>query len=207
MRRLVPLACMLTLVSAISGCSVATQNTATPLPSQLSLGAPTTTSTLPPPSHATHLLKVYFLKGGQLYPVEEYYSTDPLDVALSLLGDGVTADEASRGITTAFSESPAEITSAGPVGKNGVALIEVDQEFTSLPGEALEQAFAQIVFTVTGLPNGPSSVEFLYLGYHLDALVPPGQLLSGAVNRSDYCAFAPSSYIPCQKGTGTVGIN
>jgi Sporulation and spore germination len=204
MRRLVPIACVLALVSALSGCSVATQSTATPLPSQLGLGPTPTTTTLPP-SHTARQLKVYFLKAGLLFPVEEYYSTDPLDVAIADLADGVTADQAARGITTAFSESPAEITSAGPVGKNGIARIEVDQAFTNLPAEAYEQASAQIVFTVTGLPN-VDSVEFLYLGYPLDAVVPPDQLLKGAATRNDYCAFAPVSYIPCHKTTGTVGI-
>jgi spore germination protein GerM len=205
-RRLAPVICALAFVSALSGCSVATQDTATPLPPSLTIG-PTSTTTTVPPSQAAHQLKAYFLKGGRLYAVPVPYSTDPLGAALEALDIGPSFDETADGITTAFSESPAQITSAGPVGKNGVAIIEVDQEFTSLPGESLEQAFAQIVFTVTGLPDGPSSVEFLYLGYHLDALVPPGQLLSRAVNRSDYCLFAPLSYIPCQKGTGTVGIN
>jgi spore germination protein GerM len=202
-RRLVPLVCALALVSVLSGCTVATQNTATPLPANLKL-APTTTTTTPPASHATHQLNVYFMKEGRLFPVLEYYSSDPLDVALAYLGAGPSATQTSRGITTALI-SPAAITSAGPI-KNGVALIEVDSEFTSLPGEALEEAFAQIVFTVTGLPNGPSSVKFQYLGYPLDALVPPGQLLSRGVTPSDYCAtFAPAGYIPCQKITGTVG--
>jgi hypothetical protein len=202
-KRVVPLFCALALVSVLSGCSVATQNTATPLPPNLKLG-PTTTTTTPPASHATHQLNVYFMKEGRLFAVPEYYSTDPLDVALAYLGAGPSAGQTSRGITTALI-SPAAITSAAPIGKNGVALIEVDSEFTSLPGEALEEAFAQIVFTVTGLPNGPSSVKFQYLGYPLDALVPPGQLLSRGVTPSDYCIYAPAGYIPCQKITGTVG--
>jgi spore germination protein GerM len=204
MRRLAPLVGALALVSALSGCSVATQNTATPLPSSLTLGAAPTTTTTVPTSQAAHQLEAYFLKGGKLYAVDEPYSTDPLGAALEALDIGPTAEEANRGITTAFSASPAQITSAGV--KDGVALIKVDDEFTSLPGEALEEAFAQIVFTVIGLPNGPISVQFLYDGYHLDALAPPGQLLSRPVTRSDFCAFAPTSYIPCQKVTGTVGI-
>jgi spore germination protein GerM len=149
---------------------------------------------------------VYFLKGGVLYPVPEYYSTDPLTYALEALGIGPTFEEVNLGITTAFSEQPAQIRSAGTATKNGVALIEVDSEFRTLPGESLEEAFAQIVFTVTGLPNGPSSVKFLYNSAPLDALIPPGQLVNRPVTRMDYCAFAPSSYIPCRKSTGTTGI-
>jgi spore germination protein GerM len=200
MRRLVPLLGGLALVSALSGCSVATQNTATPLPT---LG-PTTTITTIPESQATHQLKVYFLKGGALYPVLEYYSTDPLSSALEALGIGPTFDEVNLGITTAFSEQHAQIRSAGT--ENGAALIEVDSEFRTLPGESLEEAFAQIVFTVTGLPDGPSSVKFLYNSAPLGALIPPGQLVKRPVTRMDYCAFAPSSYIPCRKSTGTTGI-
>lgn len=205
MRRVVPLVGALALISALSGCSVATQNTATPLPSRLNLGPTTTTTTTTiAQSQATHQLQVYFLKGGLLYPVLEYYSTDPLNSALEALGIGPTVDEANHLITTAF-KSPAQIRSTGPVAKNGVALIEVDAAFTTLPGESLEQAFAQIVFTVTGLPNGPSSVQFFQDGGHLDALIPPGELVK-RVTRMDYCAFAPLSYIPCQKSTGTTGI-
>jgi hypothetical protein len=204
MRRLVPLFFAIAIIPALSGCSVATQNTATPLPPSLTLGPTPTTTTLPL-GQAAHQLKAYFLKGGRLYAVEEPYSTDPLGAALEALDIGPSADEADHGITTAFSESPAQITSAG-VTKDGVALIKVDSEFTSLPGEALEEAFSQIVYTVIGLPNGPTSVQFLYLNYPLDALVPVGQLLSRPVTRLDYCEFAPSSYIPCQKSTGTVGI-
>jgi spore germination protein GerM len=190
MRRLLPLICALALVSVLSGCSVATQNTATPLPSQLALGPTVTTTTLPP-SHATHQLKVYFIKEGRLFPVLEYYSTDPLDVALAYLSAGPSAGDASRGITTAFSEIPAAITSAGPVSKDGVAFIEVDSEFKSLPGEDLEEAFAQIVFTVTGVPNGPSSVEFIYESSRMQALIPPGELVDRPVTQDDYRAFAP----------------
>jgi spore germination protein GerM len=194
----------LALIAALSGCSVATQNTATPLPPRLAL-APTTTPTTVP-NHGTHQLQVYFLKDGRLYPVLEYYSTDPLGAALLALGIGPSVDEADHHITTAFSASPAEIASVGPVAKNGVALIEVDSEFTTLPGVSLEEAFAQIVFTVTGLPNGPSSVEFLFDQSRMEALIPPGQLVNRPVMRSDYCAFAPLSYLPCQKSTGTTGV-
>jgi spore germination protein GerM len=204
-RGLLRIICVLAFVSALSGCGVATQNTATPLPSSLGLSATSTTTTVPA-SQAAHQLEAYFLKEGRLYAVNEPYSTDPLGAALEALDIGPSADEAARGITTAFSESPAQITSAG-VTKDGVAFVKVDNEFTSLPGEALEEAFAQIVFTVIGLPNGPTSVEFLYLGYHLDALVPPGQLLSRGVTRLDYCLFAPSSYLPCRKVTGTEGVS
>jgi spore germination protein GerM len=205
-RRLVPLLGALALISVLSGCSVATQDTATPLPSRLILGSTTTTTTTIPASQPTHQLEVYFLKDGRLFPVVEDYSTDPLSQALEALGGGPTVYDSNRyGITTAL-DSQSQIRSAGPISKSGVALIEVDSGFYTLPGESLEEAFAQVVFTVTGLPNGPSSVEFLYNGSHLDALIPPAQLVKRAVTRTDYCTFAPLSYIPCQKSTGSTGI-
>ncbi|HEY5272177.1 MAG TPA: GerMN domain-containing protein [Acidimicrobiales bacterium] len=204
MRRLMPLLGALALVSALSGCSVATQNTATPLPTRLTV-PPTTTTTTVPSSKGTHQIKVYFLKNGRLYPVLEYYSSDPLGLALGALEIGPTAIETDEGLTSAITEQAAQITSVGPP-RDGIALIEVDQAFVDLPGEALEQAFAQIVFTVTGLPDGPASVEFFYNSNRMQALIPPGQLVIRAVTRSDYCAFAPLSYIPCQKVTGTAGI-
>jgi spore germination protein GerM len=202
-RRLAPALCTIALVLALAGCSVATQDTATPLPSSLAL-PPTTTATTIPESQATHQLKVYFLRSGVLYPVLVSYSTEPLTYALEALGIGPTAAEADKFITSALLPS-ALIRSAGPV-KNGVVPIEVDQEFTTLPGESLEEAFAQIVFTVTGLPIGASSVRFVYADQPLDALIPPGQLVRGDVTRMDYCAFAPTSYLPCHKSTGTTGI-
>jgi spore germination protein GerM len=205
MRRLMPLLGALALISALSGCSVATQDTATPLPTKLTV-PPTTTSTTVPASQETHQLKVYFLKDGLLYPVLEYYSSDPLGLALGALEIGPTARETDEGITSAITEQAAQITSVGPP-RDGIALIEVDQAFVDLPGEALEQAFAQIVFTVTDLPDGPSSVVFFYNGNRIQALIPVGQLVNRKVTRSDYCAFAPLSYIPCQKVTGTAGIS
>jgi spore germination protein GerM len=204
MKRVVPILAVLALTMVLSSCSVATQDTATPLPPSLGL-SPTTTPTTLPASQASKQLKVYFLRGGLLYPVLEYYATDPLTAALEALEIGPTATQADKSITTALLTN-AQIRSAGVVTKKGVASIEVDQEFTTLPGESLEEAFAQVVFTVTGLPIGASSVQFFYAGSPLDALIPPGQLVKGAVTRMDYCAFAPASYLPCRKSTGTTGI-
>jgi spore germination protein GerM len=190
-RRIVSLIGSLALISVLSGCSVATQNTATALPPSLTLPPTSTTSTTLPPSHATHQLEVYFIKQGRLFPVKEYYSSDPLDVALADLDTGPSAGDVNQGISTAFSEIPAAITSAGPVGKDGIAFIEVDEEFTSLTGVALLEAFAQIVYTVTGLPGGPAAVKFVYDASLRPALIPPGELVDRAVTRLDYSTFAP----------------
>lgn len=147
-------------------------------------------------AQGTHQLKVYFLKGGRLVAVLRPYSTDPLVAALTALEGGPTPKEIDdQGITTAFSESPADITSAGTRDVRGgkIALVEIDVAFITLPGEAFEEAAAQIVFTVTGLDGGPTSVEFFLNTNPVQALVPPGKLVNRPVTRNDYCVFAPAN--------------
>jgi spore germination protein GerM len=188
------------LAVALSGCSIATQNAATPLPAQLRLPptSSTTTTTLPV-SKGTHELQVYFLKNGQLYPVQQPYSTDPIVTALTALAIGPSPDERANGITSAFSESPAQITSAGTRNNGKTALVQIDQAFLDLQGEAFEEAAAQAVYTVTGLTSGPKSVEFLLGSVAKPVLVPPGFLVSGPVTRENYCASAsgtPWSFCP-----------
>jgi hypothetical protein len=190
-RGLLGYVCVLAVV--ISGCSIATQNAATPLPPQLRLPptSSTTTTTLPI-SKGTHELQVYFLKNGQLHPVQQPYSTDPIVTALTALAIGPSPDERGNGITSAFSESPAQITSAGTRDGGKTALVQIDQAFLDLQGEAFEEAAAQVVYTVTGLAGGPKSVEFLLGSVPKPVLVPPGFLVSGPVGQENYCSASSS---------------
>jgi hypothetical protein len=177
----------------LGSCSVATQNSATALPPQLTL-PPTTATTTTLVTPGTHQLKVYFLKGGRLFAVQRPYSTDPLVAALTALEGGPTPKEIDdEGITTAFSESPADITSAGTRDGGKIALVEIDVAFITLPGEAFEEASAQIVFTITGLAGGPTSVEFFLNTTRIQALIPPGSLVTRPVTRNDYCLLAPAN--------------
>jgi hypothetical protein len=105
--------------------------------------------------------------------------------------------QAQRGITTAFSDSPAQILIAGAEPKGKPWSVEVDTSFLNLAESALEQASAQIVYTLTGLPNGPNSVQFVLDGQALESFIPPGKLVNRAVTRLDYCDFAPLDYTPC----------
>lgn len=180
-----------------SGCSIASQRSAVPLPPSLHLAAASTTTL--PSQVPTNVLSVYFLKNGRLSAVSGYYGTDSLGVALAILSNGPSLPQARSGITTGFNESPAKIQLAGAFNKGGTASIEIDTSFLNLSVIALEEASAQIVYTLTGLPNGPSSVRFVLDGQALESLIPPGKLVNRAVNRLDYCYFAPLNYTPCSK--------
>lgn len=183
-----------------SGCGIASQRSASPLPASLRLGAAKTTTTLPS-QIPTNLLSVYFLKNGRLSPVTAYYSTsaDALIVALAVLSQGPSSQQTHAGMTTAFTEFPAKIQIAGTFIKGKPANVEVDTNFLNLPATSLEEASAQIVYTLTGLPDAPSSVRFVLDGQFLESLIPPspGTLVNRAVTRLDYCQFAPVNYTPC----------
>lgn len=194
-RRVQSLLVVVAVAIALSGCSIASQKTAVTLPSSLRLTSSTTTSV--PISTPSSQLSVYFLQNTRLVAVPVYYAADPVPYALAALGRGPTVAQAQRGITTAFSNQPALILIAGVVPKGGVASVEVDTSFLNLPELALEQASAQIVYTLTGLPNGPNSVRFVLDGQKLESLIPPGKLVNRAVSRLDYCEFAPLDYTPC----------
>jgi spore germination protein GerM len=178
----------------LSGCSIASQHAAVPLPLHLTDSTTTTVSVVTP----TNQLSVYFLQDGRLVAVPvPYYPTDPVGSALEALGIGPTASQARRGITTGFHESPVNIQIAGTVTKGGIASVTVDTSFLNLSVIALEEASAQVVFTLTGLANGPNSVRFILDGQALESFVPPGRLVNRAVTRLDYCDFAPLNYTPC----------
>ena len=179
---------------ALSGCSIATQHSAVPLPQHLT---DSTTTTIPVVNPTTHL-SVYFLQNGHLVPVPVPNNpSDPLGSALTALAIGPTAAQAERGITSGFGQALASLQIAGTVAKGGTALVAVDTSFLSLSVIALEEASAQVVFTLTGLPNGPNSVLFVLDGQALESFVPPGRLVNRSVKRIDYCAFAPLDYTPC----------
>lgn len=179
---------------ALGGCSIATQHSAVPLPQQLTNSTTTTIPVVNPTNH----LSVYFLQHGRLVSVPVPNNpSDPLGSALTALGIGPTAAQAARGITSGFSEAPASLQIAGTVAKGGTASVAVDTSFLNLSVLALEEASAQVVFTLTGLANGPSSVRFILDGQALESFVPPGRLVNRNVTRLDYCIFAPLDYTPC----------
>ena len=183
----------------LSGCSIASQRSAVPLPSSLHLISATTTTI--PIQTPTNELSVYFLKNGRLSPVAGYYSTDPATFAMAVLSNGPSVPQTASGITSAFNESPALIQLTGAFTKGGTASVEIDTSFLNLPVISLEKASAQIVYTLTGLPNAPSAVRFVIDGQALESLIPPGKLVNRAVNRLDYCQFAPLNYTPCSKAS------
>lgn len=182
----------------LSGCSIASQRAAVPLPLHLTNSTTTTT----PASTPTNEISVYFLRDGLLVAASEY-ATDPIASALLLLGRGPSQAQLGKGMTTAFEESPAKLSTAGAITPDGTVSVEVDTAFLNLPVIPLEEASAQIVFTLTGIPNGPSSVRFVLDGQALASFVPPGKLVDRAVTRLDYCRFAPLNYSPCHTAAAT----
>lgn len=205
MRQVTAAAALLAAAIGLASCAVPTQDAATRLPDQLALPATSATTT---PAGTTRSLDVYFLRDGRLTPVREPIpvTTGSLAAVLLALSIGPSAALAKRGYTTAFTDSPAQLSLAGPVSHDGVASVEIDPAFERLLGVPLEEASAQIVYTITGVPDGPKAVRFVSGAAMLASFIPPGEFVDRPVTRSDYCAIAPlGTHCAAAKPSGPTG--
>lgn len=183
----------------LGGCGIPTQQSATKLPHALQLLP--SASTLPVLGGVTGTVTVYFIKDGRLYPVPyPEQQGSPLSTAITALSLGPSYVQTEDGITTGFSETPAEISLLSTPSQGGLATVEVDDQFLELQGTPALEAYAQVVYTLTGIPGGPKSVQFESQGVPLEAFIPPGRLVSRPVTRSDYCELAPIGTNGCAAG-------
>lgn len=207
MRRRALLGALVALAIATSACGIPIQGTATKLPAQLQL--PATTSTTQPASNSNLHLLVYFIRAGRLFPLEEYYPTSnnpnaALQAALFWLSNGPTAVQAKCGVTSSLL-APTSLTMEGSP-HNGIVTVDVGSNFFGLEGIPLEEASAQIVWSLTGQDTGVTEVELTYDHIHIETYVPPGTFVNRAVNRADYAPLAPTGETTCPAGgQGTSG--
>jgi spore germination protein GerM len=147
-------------------------------------------------------ITVYFVdasssSGSRLKGVQRRHVANAGDsalCALEALNAGPTPDEFIEGLATAFQAIPEGLTLLAPI-RNGVATVQLDAPFVSnFVLSSLAEAYGQIVFTLTGLPNaGITEVQFIFENEPYPGVVTPNgrAVNSGRVSRSQYCAIAP----------------
>jgi spore germination protein GerM len=132
-------------------------------------------------------LVLWFVEGGRLVPVERSAAEPDPATALDLLAEGLTAEEAAAGLTTAITEQPLTVAEQGA---DDVLVVEVTPAFTGVAGADQLTAVAQVVWTVTGF-DGVDAVRFATDDSPLEVPTDAG-LGSGPVDRDDYSSLAPA---------------
>lgn len=110
---------------------------------------------------AAPTIKIYFLKGESLAPVERplQNTTEPLAAATRELMNGPTAEEKQSGL---FSEIPPKARIQKIVREDGTVLVSFNSELEKYGGGSarVQGLIAQIVFTFTEVP-GVTKVRIL----------------------------------------------
>jgi hypothetical protein len=119
------------------------------------------------PAVAAPMLKVWFLQGEQMVPVERPGST-ATDAVTALLA-GPTAAEKSRGFRTYV---PAGTKLNGVAVVNGLARVDLSLDFAlGDDAQSLDARLAQLVHTVSGV-DGATSVQLLVNGGTVYGMFP-----------------------------------
>lgn len=153
-------------------------------------------STTLPQSPGTTTVAVYFLMrdgdGERLVKVEREVAnaTEPGD-RIGALFSQPTSTEAEEGLTTRIPADTVLVDVPVVDDEANELVVDLSNEFTSsIEGEELAKAFAQIVYTVTAI-DGVRQVRFLVDGKEIRAPDAEGVEKEGAVTRADYAALAP----------------
>lgn len=140
-------------------------------------------------------LRVYYFLDGTLQSVirtvaEPFNTLSELDLALVLVSEDPTASEVREGITTYFSPLERQAPTVLSIDK-GVATVDLDGSFNLLSGTELANAMAQIIFTITAVPNANiHAVTFMLNGVVFPGYSPSGRTLQPPLTRADYAALA-----------------
>jgi hypothetical protein len=92
-----------------------------------------------------------------------------------------------RGVTT---EIPTDTRFNSLEVEEGVATVDLSENFEQGPNSSLAMRVAQVVYTLTEDPV-VQSVQFSFEGLRRSVIGPGGRLILGAVERSDYSALTP----------------
>jgi spore germination protein GerM len=175
------------LVALGIGCGVPADGTATPRdPDDVRFGLLDPEPPAPPVG-AGSPISVYLVVDEDapvLAPVDRRVPA-PVDLSERLLAlvEGPTEAERQAGLTTAI---PADVDVIESVSVNGgIAEVELDAEFGSIPAEDQVIAIAQVVYTLTAAP-GVGRVSFLVDGEPVDVPRGDGTLTSDSVSRDAY---------------------
>lgn len=127
---------------------------------------------------------VFFVRGERLEAVER--STSPsLATAMRGLLQGPRATESEGGLRSAV-PAGTSLRSASLV--DGLATIDLSEDFSSVVGPEQVLAMAQLVYTATSIPNAVV-VRIAIEGAPIDAARGDGSLSGGPVRREDYPDF------------------
>ncbi|MGY2085732.1 GerMN domain-containing protein [Blastococcus sp. SYSU DS0539] len=181
MRVLVPLLCAL---AVLAGCGVEPQDR----PQVLTIPVPEISEAGERPEANGPAVTVYFVRGAVLAPVERATAVADAPSALGRLASGPTRVEVIGGLRTALAPQTLRVDEGVP---GGITSVSVTREFTGITGGNQLLAVAQVVWTLTDLPD-TTQVRFLLDGVPVE--VPTdGGLTEQPVDRDDFRSVAPTA--------------
>ena len=188
------------VVAVLAGCSLRADDSpqeiaSRDIPPELLDPNPSSSTTLSE-SAGTTTVPVYMLKetsgAVRLIPVErEVTQAGVPNERLAALFLGATAEEADRGIASGI-PADTELLDITTDEEANEVVIDVSSDIFSIEGEALAQAFAQMVWTATERgAGGFRQVRFSVDGEPTPVLDGEGAEIEGPVTRQNYDAFTP----------------
>lgn len=159
----------------------------------------------PPPATATNTasgaggpgVTIFFVRGARLEPVLRPAPSADVATALRLLVSGPLRTEVDEGLRTAVTPQALEVTREST--DDVTVEVEVTRDFTGVTGVDQLLEVAQVVWTVTQLPQ-IERVRFTTEGRPLEVPTDDG-LTDQPVGREDYLTVAPPGYVPAPTTT------
>lgn len=191
---------------AVAGCGVGGQRHASVIPSRdvpSVLLQPPQTPTPTPTAEATSTIYLVHDDGHQtgLVPIQRPRSETPtLQALLARLLKGPTDAEAAQGLTTAINTGPSLIK---VVVFDGVATVDLTEDFGTIRGQEQVLATAQIVMTATSFP-GVSAVQISLAGTLTAVPLADGTLTTQPLTRSEYAGLLAPASAPAQPAARTL---
>ena len=175
---------LLAALALLAGCGVDPQAA----PEDLDVSPIPPATPAPSDGGAGSELILWFLRDDLLAPVQRAADARDPVTALALLAEGLTAEEADAGLTTAISPQPLEVATDGEAEEHDVLTVEVTEAFY-VPGADQLRAVAQVVWTATGF-EGVEAVRFATEDGPLEVPTDAG-LTDDPVDRADIASLAP----------------
>ena len=183
----VALGSALVLLVTSSGCGIAAQSDAEPIPADdVPFGLLDEQQT-PATSRTGQEVEIFMVAGERVAPVRRFLPAGPdLDEIADSLAAGPTEAERSLGLSSSLPTGQlGSVTSA-----RGVALVDLRASFADLRPRDQSLAIAQLVFTLTGRP-GIGRVSITLDGEAIEVPRGDGALTIDALARDDFSSVAP----------------
>ncbi len=181
--------CLILLI--LVGCGIPVDEEARPL-SDDDVGPSLPGQAKSPPSVAANpnvaSLELFFVRDSRMVPIRRLAPGSSVDHALAALVNGPSAAERSQGVRTAL-VGPVRLAD---VDRAAVPVVEVAESVAQLDGEEQILALAQVVFTLTAIPE-VHGVSFALSGREVEVPTGDGTLKAGPLRREDFAAVAPSA--------------